>query len=256
MALSMKSFFRLLFFCSVLSALPVFAQTTLEGVILGPQQKPLANAQVSLRNKDGGAVAQTSTDQDGRFHFPSAQAGEYELTAEASDYFPSHYSFVLRPRQPLSLTIELQPKQSVQTTVEVSSTYQTVDPEKTSSSQTLTRQDLDVLPYPMIQNTNRLVANLMPGATQSHDNFINVRGNEFSLHEFVNGVSFLDNEQPQFSPGVSPQIFETVDLLTGGFTPEYGNRFGGVLDITTRSGAELAGHGDVDFRGAKIGRAS
>jgi hypothetical protein len=25
--------------------------------------------------------------------------------------------------------------------------------------------------------------------------------------------------------------------MTGGFTPEYGNRFGGVLDITTRSGA-------------------
>ena len=99
----MTSFVRLLLFCSVLSALPVFAQTTLEGVILGPQQKPLANAQVSLRNKDGGAVAQTSTDQDGRFHFPSAQAGEYELTAETSDYFPSHYSFVLRPRQPLGL---------------------------------------------------------------------------------------------------------------------------------------------------------
>jgi hypothetical protein len=92
----------------------------------------------------------------------------------------------------------------------------------------------------------------MPGASQSHDNFINVRGNEFSLHEFVNGVSFLDNTQPQFSPGVSPQIFETVDLMTGGFTPEYGNRFGGVLDIVTRSGATLGGHGDVNFRGATI----
>ncbi len=84
-----------------------------------------------------------------------------------------------------------------------------------------------------MESTNGLVAKLMPGASQSHDNFINVRGNEFSLHEFINGVSFLDNTQPQFSPGVSPQIFETVDLMTGGFTPEYGNRFGGVMDITT-----------------------
>ncbi len=53
----------------------------------------------------------------------------------------------------------------------------------------------------------------------------------------------------QFSPGLSPQIFETVDLITGGFTPEYGNRFGGVLDITTRSGRAMADHGDVNFRG-------
>src|SRR5437764_4041990 len=169
----MKSFLRLLFFCSVLWALPVFAQTTLEGVILDPQQKPLANAQLSLRNQDGGAVIQTSTDQEGRFHFPGVQAGEYELTADASDYFPSPYSLVLRPRQPLSLTIELQPKQSVQTTVEVRSAYQPVDPEKTSSSQTLTRQDLDVLPYPMIQNTNRLVSYLMPVSTQSHAHLLN-----------------------------------------------------------------------------------
>src|SRR5438045_9674524 len=92
----------------------------------------------------------------------------------------------------------------------------------------------------------------MPGASQSHDNFINVRGNEFSLHEFINGVSFLDNAQAQFSPGVSPQIFEAVDLMTGGFTPEYGNRFGGVLDITTRSGRSFNGHGDVNARGATV----
>jgi hypothetical protein len=72
------------------------------------------------------------------------------------------------------------------------------------------------------------------------------------LHEFINGVSFLDNTQPQFSPGISPQIFETVDLMSGGFTPEYGNRFGGVLDIATRSGADLGGHGDVNVRSATL----
>jgi len=70
-----------------------------------------------------------------------------------------------------------------------------------------------------VESTNDLVNNLMPGASDSHDNFLAVRGTEFSLHEFINGVSFLDNTQPQFSPGVSPQIFETVDLMTGGFTP-------------------------------------
>jgi len=64
----------------------------------------------------------------------------------------------------------------------------------------------------------------MPGQRQPRQ-FLGRARTEFSLHEFVNGVSFLDNVQPQFSPGVSPANFETVDLMTGGFTPEYGNRF-------------------------------
>ncbi len=163
----------------------------------------------------------------------------------------THWEWRLRATSRL-LTSLLQEKQTVRQSVEVQSNYLTVDPEKTGSSYTFTRQDLERLPEPMLESTNDLVNNLMPGASDSHDNFLAVRGTEFSLHEFVNGVSFLDNAQPQFSAGVSPQIFETVDLLTGGFTPEYGNRFGGVLDITTRSGAELAGHGDVNFRGATI----
>ena len=229
-----------------------YGQTAIEGTVHDSSGRAVAKASVSLQHQDGGTALTTVSDSDGKFRFSGVEGGGYTLGVEAAGYFEATYEFVLRARQPISLNVELQEKQTVQQSVEVQSNYLTVDPEKTGSSYTFTRQDLERLPEPMLESTNDLVNNLMPGASDSHDNFLAVRGTEFSLHEFVNGVSFLDNAQPQFSPGVSPQIFETVDLLTGGFTPEYGNRFGGVLDITTRSGAELAGHGDVNFRGATI----
>src|SRR5712664_1460238 len=229
-----------------------YAQTAIEGTLRNAAGQPVPNASVSLQHQDSGTVLTTVSDSDGKFRFSGLEAGACTLQAEAANYFKATYEFLLRPRQPISLNIELQPKETLRQKVEVQSNYVTVDPEKTGSSYTFTRQDLERLPEPLIESTSDLVNNLMPGASDSHDNFLAVRGTEFSLHEFVNGVSFLDNAQPQFSPGVSPQIFETVDLMTGGFTPEYGNRFGGVLDITTRSGAELAGHGDVNFRGATV----
>jgi hypothetical protein len=229
-----------------------YGQTAIEGTVHNAAGRVVAKASVSLQHQDGGIAQTTVSDSDGKFRFPGVEGGAYTLGVEAAGYFKATYEFVLRPRQPISLNVDLREKQTVRQSVEVQSNYLTVDPEKTGSSYTFTRQDLERLPEPMLENTNQLVNNLMPGASDSHDNFLAVRGTEFSLHEFVNGVSFLDNVQPQFSPGVSPQIFETVDLMTGGFTPEYGNRFGGVLDITTRSGAELAGHGDVNFRGATL----
>jgi hypothetical protein len=226
------------------------AQSSIEGTITSVAGAALPHAQVSLKRVDGAQPRIAVTDASGRFVLSGLEAGDYELRAEQEDFHTVSYQFTLRARQPISLSLQLAPKTPVQQTVEVRAGYLTVDREKTGSSYTFTRQDLEHLPDPLVESTNDLANNLMPGASDSHDNFLAVRGTEFSLHEFINGVSFLDNMQPQFSPGVSPQIFETVDLMTGGFTSEYGNRFGGVLDITTRSGADMGGHGDVNFRGA------
>ncbi|HYL11428.1 MAG TPA: TonB-dependent receptor [Terriglobales bacterium] len=228
------------------------AQTVVEGAVHDSSGNPVRAAKVLLERTSGVPGHINTTDDNGRFHFAAVDAGAYRLKTEAPGFYTSDYELTVRPRQPVTLTIELQPAKTAQQTVEVKALYRAVDPEKTGSSQTFTHEDLERLPDPLVENTNALVANLTPGASQSHDNFINVRGNEFSLHEFINGVSFLDNTQPQFGPGVSPQIFETVDLMTGGFAPEYGNRFGGVLDITTRSGATMQGQGDVNFRGATV----
>jgi hypothetical protein len=234
-----------------LSAL-TFAQTVVDGAVRDNNSAPVANASVQLMRENDSLAQSASSAADGGFRFAVIEAGPYTLKINAQGFYPAEYNFVLRPRQPQSQAIDLLKKETVKEKVEVSSTYQTIDPEKTGSSYTFTYNDLESLPSPLADNTNDLVNNLMPGASDSHDNFLAVRGTEFSLHEFINGVSFLDNTQPQFSPGVSPQIFETVDLMTGGFTAEYGNRFGGVLDITTRSGASMAGHGDVNFRGATL----
>src|SRR5260370_22461749 len=236
----------------VIFSVTALAQSTVEGTVRTPSGAGIG-AQVTLKTPEGATVRSMTSSGDGKFAMPAVDAGSYVLRAEAAGFFPTEYRFVLRPRQPVSLSVELQPRTTASTQVEVHSEYRTVDPEKTGSSQTLTRQALEALPEAVMETTNSLVANLMPGASQSHDNFINVRGNEFSLHEFINGVSFLDNTPPQLSPGVSPQIFDTVDLITGGFSPEYGNRFGGVLDYLTRSGRTMQNHGDLNFRGATVG---
>jgi hypothetical protein len=248
----MRGFSLPLLLLTAILSNPAVAQTALDGMLRDATGNAVVGAGIALQRAEGSVTQKTTSDAAGKFHFAAVEAGAYTLKADASGFYLARYDFVLRARQPLSLTVDLQRKASVQQTVEVEAGYMTVDPEKTGSSYTFTQQDLEKLPDPLIDSTNNLVNNLMPGASDSHDNFLAVRGTEFSLHEFVNGVSFLDNTQPQFSPGISPQIFETVDLMTGGFTPEYGNRFGGVLDITTRSGADIGGHGDVNFRGATV----
>lgn len=236
----------------VLTAVGVGAtQTAVDGVIQDQAGNPVPGIEITL-NRAARASVHTRADLHGRFHFGALESGPYTLQADADGFYPVTCTFVLRMREPISLAIELPSMQSSSQKVEVNARSSPIDPEKTGSSYTFTRQELDKLPDALVDSTSDLVKNFLPGASDSHDNFLATRGTEFSLHEFINGVSFLDNTQPQFSPGISPQIFETVELRTGGFTPEYGNRFGGVLDIATRSGADLGGHGDLNFRGATL----
>lgn len=237
----------------VLFVAPILsAQTIVRGTIHDRSGAPISNATVEVLRTEGMAVSSQTAASGGRFVFNALPPGEYQVRAYAPNFYPSTYDFVLRQREAKDVEIILEKQQQTSERVTVQEKYQTIDPEKTGSSYTFTHADLERLPDPLVDSTNDLVNNLMPGASDSHDNFLAVRGTEFSLHEFINGVSFLDNTQPQFSPGISPQIFETVDLMTGGFAAEYGNRFGGVLDITTRSADTLEGHGSANFRGATL----
>ncbi len=149
-----------------------FAQTTIEGTIRDNSGNAVTGASVVLKRAEGTVVHQTPSDPIGKFRFAAVEAGAYTLKTEAPGFYVSSYNFVLRARQPLSLTVELQHKQSVQQAVEVKSSSLTVDPEKTGSSYTFTQQDLEDLPDPLANSTNDLVNNLMPGASDSHDNWL------------------------------------------------------------------------------------
>jgi Carboxypeptidase regulatory-like domain/TonB dependent receptor len=236
----------------IFSAVLLNSQTIVQGTAHDRAGNGVPGITIELKRSSGPQVASQPTGSDGHFLFAAVAAGDYRLQVTAAEFYSASHEFVVGQRQSVEIDLLLERGQSASEQVVVREQYLTVDPEKTGSSYIFTRHDLEGLPDPMIETTNDLANNLMPGASDSHDNFLAVRGTEFSLHEFINGVSFLDNMQPQFSPGISPQIFETVNLMTGGFQAEYGNRFGGVLDITTRSGTDVEGHGSVNFRGATL----
>jgi hypothetical protein len=84
-----------------------------------------------------------------------------------------------------------------------------------------------------------------PGMTRGHDDFVHIRGHEVALNPFINGVSFWENPHVVFSPGLGADYIQSVNVMTGGFPAEYGNRFGGVLDVVTKSGFTTDNHGSI-----------
>ncbi len=225
---------------------------TVEGRVTDASGNAMVGARVALRGTKPDAVQRTTTDAHGAFRFLAVEPGEYTLAATASGYFSAEQKLRVKARQPVSMQLELSERPRVEEQVEVSAAPPDASDQHAGSSRFLTRQALDQLPQPVTRDVPTMAEHLAPGAVLSHDNFVHVRGNELSLHEFINGVSFLDNAHQHFTPGISPQIFETVNLITGGFPAEFGNRFGGILDLTTRSGRNLQGHGSASLHAGTV----
>jgi hypothetical protein len=89
-------------------AMPQAHTSTLEGLVLGPDNKPVANAAVTYQSGGGSAPHVVHTDGQGRFSVPKLRADIYDVRASAQGIYSDWKKNVnLRPGQITTLTLRL-----------------------------------------------------------------------------------------------------------------------------------------------------
>jgi carboxypeptidase family protein len=81
---------------------------TLSGVVLGPDDKPVAHASVSYQSSGGNAPHAVHTDSRGHFTITKLKADNYDLRASGKGVFSEwEKNLNLRPRQTKNVTLRL-----------------------------------------------------------------------------------------------------------------------------------------------------
>ncbi|MBI4485932.1 MAG: TonB-dependent receptor [Acidobacteria bacterium] len=230
----------------VLSLNAVSAWAQVDGVIRGQvvaaaDGSALAGAPVTLRSQAGSERLHTSADPAGRFVFVGVRPGEYILSAASDGFTPRDLRLVVAAREVMSVTLALD---VARVAVSVDVVAESPAPSTHSPSSTLlTPERLDRL----AQRTNLpdAIVAAAPGMIRGHDDFVHIRGHEVALNPSINGVQFWENAHAVFSPGLGVDYIESINVMTGGFSAEYGNRFGGILDVVTKSGFTMRNRGSV-----------
>lgn len=212
-------------------------------VIAKADRTALPNAQVRLEGSMMEPLRATSG-EDGHFGFQRLVPGQYTLVASHNDFQEARVQFTLKPREVQNITVELS-LQSIAQSVNVTAEAEPLAGTYSPSSTTIQKETVEALPLDQRNNLTDMITISAPGIVRSHDDFVHVRGNEIALNTFINGVSFWENPHSVFSAGLSPDIIQSVNVMTGGFPAEYGNRFGGVVDIVTKSGFSMNNHGSL-----------
>ena len=228
------------------------AQQSLSGVVLDAATgEMVSGARIEVEGVTTNLQSAIRSGPAGRFSIVGLTPGEFTVSVLRSTYATETARVDLKPRENAVLDVMLRPAGTNRETIEVSAAAPRLDPARAQTSITVGSADLDDLPAAGGRDLPSLVAQVTPGAVVGHDNFIHLKGNELSIHQFVDGVAFLDNANTHFTPGASPRMIESVNIITGGMPAEFGNRLGGVLDIVTKSGRSFHG-GSVTLGGGTI----
>ena len=243
-----RKFFKVVLFVIAIAlsaAAPARAQG--EGAIHGTvtaqeDRSALPGAILELQSAALPAPLKTTTSTDGQFVFPRLVPGDYVLTITHASFREERHRLSLKPRevQNLEFALGLRP---VQESVEV--TADSLPSVYSPGSTHLTAERLADLPLTQRANLPDAIVTAAPGMIRGHDDFVHIRGHEVALNPFINGVQFWENAHTVFSPGLGVDYIESMNVMTGGFSAEYGNRFGGILDVVTKSGFTTKNRGSV-----------
>src|SRR5208337_2506175 len=86
-----------------------------------------------------------------------------------------------------------------------------------------------------------------PGVVQEEFGEIHVRGDHGDIQYRLNGV-LLPEGLNGFGQEIDPHVIRSVTLMTGTLHAQFGDRTAGIIDVTTKTGAQLNGN-DVSLYG-------
>lgn len=224
---------------------PASAQdgAVIRGQVVSEDRTAIAEAAIAIVRREDARARRDVADAAGRFAFQDLPPGEYVVTAFAEGFAPRELQVVLEPREvrSLSLVLGIGP---IAVSVEVAA-GNPLPGTHSPSSTVLTHERLEQVAPMQRQNLPDAIVSLAPGMIRGHDDFVHIRGHEVALNPLIHGVSFWENPHTLFSGGLASDVIETANVMTGGFSAEYGNRFGGVVDIVTKSGYGMREHGTL-----------
>lgn len=197
--------------------------------------RPVAGAVVSLT----GVNRHVTSDAEGRFLFPDLPAGEHRLRFRRSGFVVTESEALsVVPGRTLEVTTVLEPAPVVAERLVVTPSHATLLREEPDHPMVLTREGIESLPHlggdlfralsllPGI-SANDATAEFRIRGSRREASLVLLDGQElyapYHLADFDNALSI-----------VAPDAVGSVDLMTGAFSAQYGDRMAGVLNIITR----------------------
>jgi len=223
---------------------------TIVGTVSDTSGAVVANADVSILQKDTGAVRTTKTGKNGEYRFPFLKPGAYEVTTTSSGLAarPVAVQLQVGNEQAINLTLGLQ---SVSQSISVDTTIGLLQTENANAVTSYSQHYVENTPVNGGDITN--IAFTTPGLRLNvgggNTNF-NVNGLPFNSVLFtMNGADIVEPYNLNNKSGASNNTLGANDVaeaavITNAFSAQYGREAGAQVNYISKSGTNSF-HGNL-----------
>src|SRR6185369_10293145 len=240
-----------------LLAVPVlFAQSNTAGSVSGTVKDASGGALPGVTVELSGPAMQGTrsavTDGSGSYRFVNVPPGEgYKVTANLSGFAPQTKT-IAHVYLGQDASIEFTLRAAVSEAITVTAEAPLVDVSKTTTGVNVTSRQFESLPT---ARTFQSLTTMAPGVEMNMSDSRNAQlGNSPNVgassapenNYIIDGLSTTDVRYGTSGTNLTMNFVEEVQVMTGGYSAEYGRSTGGVFNVITKSGGN-------DFRGDAFG---
>ena len=217
-----------LFFTAVLSGVLYAGQTgKIAGKIIdGTTKEPIVGASIILEGTHTGSA----TDVDGYYYLNNLSPGTYAITVNSIGYQRTIIkNVIVKIDLTTQIDVKLQPTVvNVGAEVIIQAERPLVQKDLTSSSVTVSSEELKVMPVENVQQ----VINLQAGVVDGH--FRGGRSGEVAY--LIDGISINNPANGNAGLTLENTSVREMEVISGTFNAEYGQAMSGVVNIVTQDG--------------------
>ncbi|MBV9296687.1 MAG: TonB-dependent receptor [Acidobacteriaceae bacterium] len=197
-----------------------------------PDGVRLGVAGASVKLSGNAASAQTSTDENGRYHFSGVGPGSYRIDVTAQGLAGSA-DVTVSDGKTTEAPVQLQ-VQTLQQSVTVTAEQSSLSSEPADQTQ-VTRSV--VLDAPNRFDRFDSLLPLIPGVVRGPDGLINMKGARASQGgALLNSANVTDPATGNPALNLPIDVVETVSVIANPYDPEYGRLAGAVSNVDTTTG--------------------
>ena len=205
-------------------------QGTIVGTIVGPDDSPIGQAQVTLFDQLGNA-GDHGPGSDGAFRIADVRVGSYSLKATAPPFEAVVQSLTVADARPVSLQLRL----SASLEEQVNVTAETAQPVTATTRTTLAGDAVRRAPIRIRSRGLQDAIATTPGWATEDNGLLHARGVDDGFLYVVDGVPMYERMDSLHGVAPDPEMVDSVNVLVGHVPPEFGLKSGGVIEVRTSS---------------------